>query len=125
MKGDRGKKKTMAQSNIYQEIYEIVAEIPEGWVATYGQIAWMAGRPRAARVVGYAMKRAPWELDLPCHRVVNRLGELAPPHVFGGEDVQRSLLEEEGVVFLENGRIDMEKCQWRIYFLGGDGESGE
>ncbi len=108
----------MAKLNVYKEIYEIVAEIPEGQVATYGQIAWMIGRPRAARVVGCAMKRAPRQLNLPCHRVVNRSGEMAPPHVFGGEDVQRSLLEDEGVVFLENGCIDMEKCQWRIYFLG-------
>ncbi len=106
----------MTQSNLYQDIYDIVADIPEGRVATYGQIAWMAGRPRAARVVGYAMHRVPNGLDIPCHRVVNRSGQMSPPHVFGGEDIQRAMLQEEGVVFLKNGYIDMEKCQWQIHF---------
>lgn len=105
----------MNRSDLYQKIYEIVADIPEGRVATYGQIAWMAGRPNAPRVVGYVMSRVPAELNLPCHRVVNRLGELAPNHVFGGEVLQRKLLEAEGITFLESGRIDMKKCQWSIY----------
>lgn len=105
----------MNHSNLYQKIYEIVADIPEGQVATYGQIAWMAGRPNAPRVVGYAMSRVPAGLNLPCHRVVNKEGKLAPYHVFGGERLQRNLLEEEGITFLENGCIDMKKCQWRMY----------
>ncbi|SHK89191.1 methylated-DNA-protein-cysteine methyltransferase related protein [Anaerocolumna jejuensis DSM 15929] len=105
----------MNQSNLYQKIYEIVADIPEGRVATYGQIAWMAGRPNAPRVVGYAMSRVPFDLDLPCHRVVNKAGEMAPDHVFGSGQLQRSLLEKEGITFLENGCIDMKKCQWRIF----------
>lgn len=107
-------------SNLYQEIYEVVADIPKGQVATYGQIARMAGRPGAPRVVGYAMSRVPDGLNIPCHRVVNKAGEMAPDHVFGGEGVQRSLLEKEGVVFLENGCIDMKKCQWEVYVLGKD-----
>lgn len=102
------------RETIYDRIYEVVADIPKGRVATYGQIAWMAGNPRAPRVVGYAMRKVSCELNLPCHRVVNRLGEMAPDHVFGGAEVQRALLEEEGVIFLENGRIDMEKSQWRV-----------
>jgi methylated-DNA-protein-cysteine methyltransferase related protein len=105
----------MGQSNLYQKIYEIVADIPEGQVATYGQIAWMVGRPRAARVVGYAMSRVPDGLNIPCHRVVNKAGALAPNHVFGGEQNQRDRLKQEGVTFLENGCIDMEKYQWRFY----------
>ena len=103
----------MNNTSLYQRIYEIVADIPDGCVATYGQIAWMAGIPHAPRVVGYAMSRVPAELNIPCHRVVNRMGDMAPNHVFGGEQLQRTLLEQEGISFLENGRIDMERCQWR------------
>ncbi|QIB68741.1 MGMT family protein [Aminipila butyrica] len=105
----------MDNATFYEAIYEIVAEIPAGSVATYGQIAWMAGSPKAPRMVGYAMSHVPAGANLPCHRVVNRLGEMAPYHVFGGETFQRQLLEQEGVSFLENGRIDMKKCQWRLY----------
>lgn len=112
----------MNHSNLYHKIYEIVADIPEGKVATYGQIAWIAGRPNAPRVVGYAMSRVPADLDLPCHRVVNKAGAMAPDHVFGGEQSQRSLLEEEGVTFLVNGCIDMKKCQWRFYVSDEDME---
>lgn len=104
----------MIHSDLYQKIYEIVADIPEGKVATYGQIAWMAGRPGAPRVVGYAMRIVSKELKLPCHRVVNQTGKMAPNHVFGG-NLQRTMLEQEGVTFLSNGCIDMKKCQWRMY----------
>lgn len=103
----------MAYSELYRKIYEAVARIPEGKVVTYGQIAWMAGRPRAPRVVGYAVSKAPRELNLPCHRVVNRLGEMAPFHAFDGPEFQRFMLEEEGVVFLDNGCVDMKKSQWK------------
>jgi methylated-DNA-protein-cysteine methyltransferase related protein len=105
----------MIHSELYQKIYEIVADIPEGKVATYGQIAWMAGRPGAPRIVGYAMRMVPFELKLPCHRVVNKAGKMAPDHVFGGEQLQRTILEQEGVTFLSNGCIDMKKCQWMMY----------
>lgn len=105
----------MSQPNLYQRIYEIVADIPKGQVATYGQIAWMVGKPNAARVVGYAMSKVPDGLNIPCHRVVNKAGSMAPKHVFGDERTQRELLEQEGIIFLKNGCIDMEKCQWRFY----------
>jgi methylated-DNA-protein-cysteine methyltransferase-like protein len=105
----------MDNSNLYQKVYEIVADIPEGFVATYGQIAWMSGRPRGARVIAYIMSRVPEELKLPCHRVVNKSGKLAPEHVFGGEEIQRAMLEKEGVFFLENGCIDMKKSQWGMF----------
>ena len=83
--------------------------IPEGKVATYGQVALLAGNPRWARVVGYALHVNPYPGIIPCHRVVNREGRVAPGFAFGGEDVQRQLLEAEGVVFEPNGRIDLEK----------------
>lgn len=110
----------MDHAGIYKLIYKLVAEIPSGRVVTYGQIAWMVGKPEAPRMVGYAMSHAPAEQNLPCHRVVNRLGELAPPHAFGGGEIQRAMLEEEGVSFLENGRIDLKRCRWRLS-AGEDG----
>ena len=100
----------MSGGNSFARIYGIVAQIPPGAVATYGQIALIAGMPRGARVVGYAMSAAP--SGLPCHRVVNRFGELAAEHVFGGKEYQRMLLESEGVTFLPDGRIDLHRHLW-------------
>ncbi len=73
----------------------------------------MLGSPGSARTVGWAMHSAPNRMNLPCHRVVNKSGQLSPDFVFGGYDVQRAELEAEGIVFRENGRIDMRKCLWR------------
>ena len=98
--------------NTYEKIYEAVKKIPRGRVSTYGKIAAMAGNPRMARVVGYALHRNPFPGEIPCHRVVNRDGCLAPAFAFGGEDVQRALLLHEGVLFLEDGRVDMERCMF-------------
>jgi methylated-DNA-protein-cysteine methyltransferase-like protein len=97
------------QLNFPQQVYELVSRIPRGKVMTYGQIALALGSPRAARIVGGAMSRAPE--GLPCHRVLNRLGELSSPEVFG-PGVQRERLEEEGVTFLKNGRVDLVRCLW-------------
>ncbi len=101
-------------SDFYIRVYDIVSKIPKGRVATYGQIAFLAGSAHAARRVGYAMSRAPAERKLPCHRVVGRDGRLAPEHVFGGQGLQRSMLEREGITFRANGRIDMKKHLWRL-----------
>ncbi|QAT48348.1 MGMT family protein [Caproiciproducens sp. NJN-50] len=101
----------MDSESFYQRVCRIVSEIPAGRVMTYGQVAFYAGKPRAARLVGHALHAAP--PGLPCHRVVRRSGELAPEHVFGGPESQRALLEREGVAFLPGGRIDMEKHLWR------------
>lgn len=95
--------------NTFERIYEVVRSIPEGKVMTYGQVALLAGNPRWARVVGYALHVNPQPGVIPCHRVVNREGRVAPGFAFGGTDVQRQLLEGEGVSFLENGLVDMEK----------------
>ncbi len=96
-------------------VYEIAAQIPRGKVATYGMVGEKAGYPRSAREVGYAMGHAPAGLDLPYHRVVNQTGTLAPEPVFGGQEVQRRMLEEEGVTFRGDGRIDMERHLWSEY----------
>ena len=95
--------------NTFEKIYEVVKSIPEGKVATYGQVALLAGNPRWARVVGYALHVNPEPGIIPCHRVVNREGRVAPGFAFGGEGVQRQLLESEGIVFETDGMIDLEK----------------
>ena len=93
----------------FEKIYEIVKSIPKGKVATYGQVAFLAGNPRWARVVGYALHINPDPSIIPCHRVVNRDGKVAEKFVFGGGEVQRQLLESEGIIFESNGRIDLRK----------------
>ena len=95
--------------NTFEKIYEVVRNIPKGKVATYGQVAILAGNPRWARVVGYALHVNPDTSIIPCHRVVNREGKVASGFAFGGEGVQRQLLESEGNVFEIDGRIDLEK----------------
>lgn len=97
--------------NFFERVYEAVKKIPEGRVATYGQIACMAGSPRAARQVGYALHVNPQPFVIPCHRVVNRFGRLAPAFAFGGEEVQAALLEAEGVC-VADGFVDLEKYIW-------------
>lgn len=77
---------------------------------TYGQIAALLDHQCSARIVGYAMSAAPEQRNLPCHRVVNRFGEMAPGPIFGGAHHQRALLEKEGVVFTDQGRVDLTRC---------------
>lgn len=100
---------TKDNKGFFDEVYRIVATIPRGSVMTYGMIATLLGNPRASRIVGYAMNGAPTELNLPCHRVVNKEGRMSPGDIFGGADVQRKLLEAEGIIFKMNGCIDMER----------------
>ena len=103
------------------EVYEIVRAIPEGKVATYGQIARLMGRPKAARFVGYALHANPrpgtGPDGIPCHRVVFRDGSLPPEESFAGLAPQALLLAGEGVAFLdvadgERPRVDLAACQW-------------
>ena len=98
-----------------QDVYSVVGEIPRGKVATYGQIGTKAGYPKSAREVGYAMSHAPSDLELPYHRVVNKQGTLAPDYAFGGQEKQREMLKEEGITFMDNGLINMEKHTWSDY----------
>jgi methylated-DNA-protein-cysteine methyltransferase related protein len=97
----------------FERVYEVVSQIPSGKVATYGQIAALLGESRSARIVGWAMKAAPEEMKLPCHRVVNKLGELAPDYAFGHKTVQRTILKSEGITFLSDGKINMKKHLWQ------------
>ena len=96
----------------FERIYAVVRRIPRGCVATYGTVAALAGNPRWARVVGYALHANPDPDGIPCYRVVNREGRTSPAFAFGGEDVQRRLLEADGVPFLPNGCVDLAECAW-------------
>ncbi len=93
----------------FEKVYEAVKAIPKGRVATYGQIAHAIGSPRAARQVGWALHVNPQPGIIPCHRVVNRFGRLAPAFAFGGEEVQARLLRKEGVEVGEGYAVDLEK----------------
>ncbi len=97
---------------VFEKIYEIVKQIPEGKVATYGMIAQLAGNPRWARVVGYALHVNPEPGVIPCHRVVSRTGSLSPAFAFGGENRQKQLLLKEGVSFQEDDKVNLERCLW-------------
>ena len=89
-------------------VLNIVSQIPRGQVTTYGHIATLAGWPSHSRMVGRTLRYAPEAHDLPCHRVVNAVGRTAP-----GWSRQRTLLEEEGVRFKPNGRVDMKRHLWQ------------
>ncbi len=93
----------------FEKIYEVVKNIPKGKVATYGQVAFLAGNPRWARVVGYALHQNPAPGIIPCHRVVNREGRVATSFAFGGGETQREMLEKEGIIFENDGYIDLSK----------------
>lgn len=99
-------KKTLDEPLIY-EILSVVEEIPEGSVASYGQIAGLIGRDRNARLVGKVLSMAQFYGNYPCHRVVNHAGRLAPHF-----PEQRQRLLDEGVTFRENGCVDMRKHRW-------------
>ena len=94
-----------------EEVYRHVAQIPFGKVATYGQIAAMAGCASAARETGHIMSQVKEWQNLPCHRVVNKSGTLAPDYAFGGKEVQQELLEKEGIAFIDD-HIDMSRHLW-------------
>lgn len=97
---------------VFEQIYEVVKRIPKGCVSTYGQVALLAGNPRWARVVGYALHVNPDPAHIPCHRVVNRNGEVSPAFVFGGSNRQIEILKAEGVPFTEEERVDLKACFW-------------
>ena len=91
-----------------KRIYEAVQKVPKGCVATYGQIAELAGNKRMARAVGNALHKNPDPEHIPCYRIVNSKGELAEAFVFGGEDIQAKLLMADGIE-VKNGRVDLKR----------------
>ena len=106
MKDYKVTKETLSDA-FCREVYEVVALIPKGKVTTYGDIATLLGKPQCSRMVGRALKQVPEELNLPCHRVVNAQGRLAP-----GWDQQPVLLRSEGVCLKENGSVAMVQFRW-------------
>ncbi len=100
------------EKSTFDLIYDIVRQIPKGTVATYGQVAALAGNIRWSRVVGYALHVNPDPEHIPCHRVVNRLGEVSKAFAFGGENRQVDLLMQEGVGF-KDGKVDLQKYGWK------------
>lgn len=99
-------------SLFYPKVYKIVKQIPAGYVATYGQVAALAGSPKAARAVGLAMKLNPNAPIVPCHRVVAADGKLTGYSGIGGVEGKRKILIKEGVVF-KNDKVDLSISQLR------------
>ena len=95
------------KDSFFSCVYDVVRRIPSGKCVSYGQIAWRLGTPRAARQVGWAMRKCPDEL--PWQRVIKADGSIAGG---GYAELRRALLEAEGVPFLPDGRVDLKACQW-------------
>jgi methylated-DNA-protein-cysteine methyltransferase related protein len=102
-----------APTDSYERIYAVVKRVPRGRVATYGQIAALAGLPRYARLVGYALNQLPPDSAVPWHRIVNAKGQISlRANGLGHEELQAQLLRREGVR-LEEGTIALPRFQWR------------
>lgn len=98
----------------YDAIYAIVRQIPQGQVATYGQVAALAGMAGQARLVGYALYRVTEDLEVPWHRVINAKGEISQsPFRYGDDDLQRVLLEREGIQFSPKGKVSLQHYRWQ------------
>ena len=98
-------------SDFFDRVWDVVAQIPHGKVTTYGHIAEHVGLKSAARTVGWALNAAA-ETGLPCHRVVNRFGALSGSRHFGGAHIMEDLLRSEGVTFTDDGCVDMKEHLW-------------
>ena len=101
---------------LYERIWAVVKRIPRGRVATYGQIAALAGMPRHARQAGYALAALPENVKIPWHRVINAQGRISLRRRHwdsGSDDLQKILLEAERVIFSAGGKVDLKKYQWK------------
>lgn len=97
------------KGNVFERIYKVVKTIPKGKVATYGQVALAAGNPRWSRVVGYALHVNPDPESIPCYRVVTKKGEVSSAFRFGGSNIQVELLQADGIEFIDQKTVDMER----------------
>jgi methylated-DNA-protein-cysteine methyltransferase related protein len=114
----------MSDRTKYQKIYDVVRKIPHGKVATYGQVAELAGLYGKARLVGYALFRVEIETDIPWQRVVNSKGEISYSIARGGGDfLQKTLLEQEGIEFDRSNRINLKIYRWQALFDWEDDEN--
>ncbi|MFQ6000528.1 MAG: MGMT family protein [Anaerolineae bacterium] len=100
------------EGGFFQRVYDMVAQIPYGKVATYGQIALYLGYPRAARTVGWALHALPGGTEIPWHRVINSQGRVSTSCLTHSADLQRTMLEEEGIAFDEKGFVDFALYRW-------------
>jgi methylated-DNA-protein-cysteine methyltransferase related protein len=106
---------TNDRTSKYQKIYDVVRQIPPGKVLTYGLVAELAGLYGKPRLVGYALFRVEIDSDVPWQRVVNAKGEISYSEARGGGDyLQKTLLEQEGIEFIKGDRIDLKKYLWRV-----------
>lgn len=103
----------MPSSDIRPRIYAVVKRIPRGRVATYGQIATLAGLDGHARQVGYALHDLPPRSNVPWHRVINAKGEISPRSAGDSHELQRMLLESEGIEFSLDGRVALKTYRWK------------
>lgn len=99
------------KTSFFDQVYEIVRQIPKGRVSTYGDIARRIGT-KDSRKIGYALHANP-DPETPCHRVVNKDGGLAKSYAFGGWEKQKEKLLTEGVLFKNNNQVDLKKCLWQ------------
>ncbi len=100
------------RQDLYEKVYELVRKIPKGKVTTYGEIAKQLDI--SPRVVGNILHMNPDQTKTPCHRVVDRNGRVAPGYAFGGKDIQKKLLEEEGVLFKDATHVNLEKALFKF-----------
>jgi methylated-DNA-protein-cysteine methyltransferase related protein len=114
---DKGNKKKTKKRDFFSKVYKIVAKIPYGKVATYGDIAEACGIRSSARTVGWALNGAK-ESGLPCHRVVNRFGALTGKMYFGSPDLMKELLQSEGIEFDKDNCVILEKYLWKPKHTG-------
>ena len=101
------------EDNFFERVYDIVRQIPEGKVTSYGAIAKALGSARSARMVGWAMNASHGHDDVPAHRVVNRIGMLSGKHHFDGTNLMQQLLENEGIKVVDNQIVDFKKHFWQ------------
>ena len=99
----------------FEDVYNIVRKIPKGKVATYGEIVKIVGQTRRAKIVWWALHKNPYFGEVPCHRVVNKNGEISSGFAFGGLMEQRRLLESEGIIFENEGKINLQKYIWELW----------
>jgi methylated-DNA-protein-cysteine methyltransferase-like protein len=107
------------KTSFYEQVYDLVRQIPVGKVVTYGQVAALLGSPQAARAVGYALRAAPTHAGLPWHRVINHRGQISPRYPAQGPLLQRLLLEAEGVRFDLHDGVDLSVYRWHPQRMEG------
>ena len=118
------KTEKIAEVDWYRSVWKVVSEIPSGHVLTYGEVARLAGLPRAARRVSQALRRAPRDMELPWHRVINSQGKISIPEGSSAWKMQKNRLEDEGVVFVK-GKVNLDQFGFRgavDRLIWGDGD---